>query len=67
MNDECVFLDGDFAIVKSYRIFGFGFNCYKAKTEGSSDFEKINNPLSFFTSFERAKEFLDSYRASPNS
>ena len=62
ISDECVFLDGDFAIVKSVRAFGTGFNCYKAKNKGASNFEKINNERSFFTSFEKAKVWLDNYR-----
>ena len=62
MSDECVYLDGDFMIVKSVRIFGAGFNCYKAKNKGSSEFQKINKEWSFFTSLETAKSWLDNHR-----
>ena len=57
--DEVVFLDGDFAIIKSDRVFASGFNCYKAKAKGSNDFVKINGEMSWFSSFEAAKCWMD--------
>ena len=62
MDDEVVFLDDDFAIVKSERLFGDGFNCYKANSHGSDGFTKINRENAYFIHFDAAKEFLDEYR-----
>ena len=58
---EIVFFDGKFIILKSNRIFGYGFNCYKEAAPGSDKFTKINDRGSYFTNFGSAKEFIKSY------
>lgn len=52
---EVIFLDGDFAVVRSDAIFCTGYNCYKAQTPGGTDFMKINDPMSWFPTEEAAK------------
>ena len=60
--DTVVQRDGDFAIVESTRIFGTGWNVYKAVGPGGDDFEKINERGSYFTSIEAAEKWLSNYR-----
>lgn len=64
--NEVIFLDGDFAIIRSDAIFCTGYNCYKAQTQGGSDFVKINDQMSWFSTEEAAKKWLSGsqeYRA----
>ena len=62
--NEVVFYDGDYAIIKCYRIFGNGFNCYKAD-KGNKEtviFTKINERLSWFRTYEAAIKWLEKYK-----
>lgn len=62
MNDEIIYLEGSFAIIKSVRIFSTGFNCYKSLIPNGSEFKKINGPNSWFKTVEDAKKFIDEYK-----
>lgn len=60
---EVVYIDGDFAILKSEGIFsGAGFNVYKSTEPGGSTFEKVNQRYSWFKTFDAAKSFMKSVR-----
>lgn len=61
--DTVVFQEGDFAIVECTRIFGTGWNVYRANPSGSENFEKINDRGSFFTNLGAAEKWLADYRA----
>ena len=60
--DKVVFREGDYAIIQSDRIFGTGFNCYHATEPGGENFEKINDRLSYFATFEAASNWLKEFR-----
>ena len=61
---EVVFLQGDYAIVKSHYLFSIGFNCYKSVSPGSNTFIKLNKPEHWFTTVEAAKAFLEELKES---
>lgn len=63
--DTVVSLDGDFAIVECVRIFGTGFNVYRAIPSGSENFVKINERMHCFTAIEHAQKWLYEYRSDP--
>ena len=60
--DEVVFLSGDFAIVRSIRLFDTGFNCYERSHPGSDKFKKINPIANYFITFEDAMEYLGKHK-----
>lgn len=65
--DTVVSREGDFAIVKSERIFGTGWNVYKASTQGGDEFVKINERMMYFTSKEAAEKWLTEYLTKANA
>ena len=62
MNDV-IFIDGDFAIIRTEAIFCIGFNCYKATKPGGSDFVKINDIASWFKTEDAARKWLADFMA----
>ena len=68
LNDEVVFVDRPFLILKSSRIFGTGFNVYKEYKETSQEGEKVNflklnKEFHYFGTIEAAMEFLKKQKA----
>ena len=61
--DTAVWHEGDFAIVESVRIFGTGWNVYRATTHGGENYTKINDRMSCFTSKEAAEKWLSEYKS----
>jgi hypothetical protein len=57
MEDIVEWAEGDYAIVKSVRPFGTGWNCYRRS--GGDEFRKMNPRYECFLSFDAAKEWLD--------
>ena len=62
MNDV-IFIDGDFAIIRTEAIFCIGFNCYKATKPGGSDFVKINDIARWFKTEDAARKWLADFMA----
>lgn len=65
--DTAVYRDGDFVILECARIFGTGWNVYRADAPGSDDFTKVNEPGSYFTSYNAAKNWLDDFKTAPHN
>lgn len=65
--EDVVFLDGDYAILKSEAIFLSGFNCYKATEPGGDVYERLNPWNRVFSTEEHAKKWLESYRKEHDS
>lgn len=67
MHDEVVYIQGEYIILKSYRIFGNGFNVYKETDmrdgNGGVIFGKVNPRYQWYSTLEAAKEFLDTLQA----
>ena len=59
---EVCFVDGEYIIVKTIAVFDIGFDCYKADKIKPNKFIRINDQMSYFKSFEVAKQWLDTYR-----
>jgi len=59
VSDTVEFMDDNFVIIKSIRLFAEGFNCYR---KNQRKIIKINNRYSCFGTFEDAKIWLDTYK-----
>lgn len=63
--DEIVYRDGEFMILETVRVLGRGFNVYKE--DDKKEFWLKQNPqMSWFGSFDGAKNFLDILKTGSN-